>query len=356
MRGAAPKSCVCATSRLAPTHVPALSALPGVLERSKVAFGSRHPGNSRLNSMSPTIAAERWPGNSSKSTAGDGIPHRATSRRIGPVAVTKSGRSGMSILTRFWRRLDGPVHPDDVAILARVDHPFNLQFPPPVFAGDIDRAPVVLLSANGGWRDAATVEREMKAFGGVRGYIEYVRDPRPLTLHEQNNWLRAQFYSTYIADGRVATVNAIAYRSHRTDSISARLKQELPSLAVARRWLKDELLPAARAGQKLVVAHRYGFWGIRPGDGLAATLCSQAFHAVRRCPMDCVSRSHAGSRHVNRNDLFVFRPQSISEFDVKVCRVRNRVQVQRRERSRPHRRLAQTHGTARDSRVCVNAV
>ena len=45
MRGAAPKSCVCATSRLAPTHVPALSALPGVLERSKVAFGSRHPGN-----------------------------------------------------------------------------------------------------------------------------------------------------------------------------------------------------------------------------------------------------------------------------------------------------------------------
>jgi hypothetical protein len=26
-------------------HVPALSALPGVLERSKVAFGRRHPGN-----------------------------------------------------------------------------------------------------------------------------------------------------------------------------------------------------------------------------------------------------------------------------------------------------------------------
>ena len=46
MRGTAPKSCVCATSRLAPTHVPTLSALPGVVERSKVAFGSRHPGNS----------------------------------------------------------------------------------------------------------------------------------------------------------------------------------------------------------------------------------------------------------------------------------------------------------------------
>ena len=45
MRAAAPISCVCATSRLAPTHVPALSALPGVLKRSKVAFGSQHPGN-----------------------------------------------------------------------------------------------------------------------------------------------------------------------------------------------------------------------------------------------------------------------------------------------------------------------
>jgi hypothetical protein len=49
MRRAAPKSCVCATSQLAPTHVPALSALPGVLERSKVAFGSRQPGNLGLD-------------------------------------------------------------------------------------------------------------------------------------------------------------------------------------------------------------------------------------------------------------------------------------------------------------------
>jgi hypothetical protein len=48
MRGAAPKSCVCATSRLAPTHVPALSALPGVLERSKVAFGKPASGESRF--------------------------------------------------------------------------------------------------------------------------------------------------------------------------------------------------------------------------------------------------------------------------------------------------------------------
>ena len=173
----------------------------------------------------------------------------------------------MSILTRFWRRLDGPVHPDDATVLARIDHPFNLEFPPAVFSGDIDRAPVVLLSANGGWRDAATVEREMRAFGDVGGYIEYIRNPRPLALHEQNNWLRAQFYSMYIADGRVATVNAIAYRSRGTNRISARLKQELPSLGVARRWLKDELLPAARAGQRLVVAHRYGFWSIRTGDG-----------------------------------------------------------------------------------------
>jgi len=36
---------------LAPTHVPALSALPGVLERGKVAFGSRHPGNLGLRQI-----------------------------------------------------------------------------------------------------------------------------------------------------------------------------------------------------------------------------------------------------------------------------------------------------------------
>jgi hypothetical protein len=188
------------------------------------------------------------------------------------VAAKKNGPTAMSILTRFWRRLDGPVHPDDTAVLARIDHPFNLEFPPPAFGGDIDRAPVVLLSANGGWCDAATVEREMATFGGAGGYIDYIRSPRPLALHEQNGWLRAQFYSTYIADGRMATANAIAYRSPKTKQISAPLKRALPSLAVARRWLKDELLPAARAGQKLVVAHRYGFWGIRPGDGLGGNV------------------------------------------------------------------------------------
>jgi hypothetical protein len=45
MRGAAPKSGVCATSQLARTPRPALSALPCVLELSKIAFGRRHPGN-----------------------------------------------------------------------------------------------------------------------------------------------------------------------------------------------------------------------------------------------------------------------------------------------------------------------
>jgi hypothetical protein len=59
MRGAAPKSCVCATSRLAPTHVSALSALPGVLERSKVAFGSRHPGNLGSYRQCTTVFAHR---------------------------------------------------------------------------------------------------------------------------------------------------------------------------------------------------------------------------------------------------------------------------------------------------------
>jgi hypothetical protein len=45
MRGAAPKKLCLRHLAARAIHVPALSALSGVLERSKVAFGSRHPGN-----------------------------------------------------------------------------------------------------------------------------------------------------------------------------------------------------------------------------------------------------------------------------------------------------------------------
>ncbi len=59
-------------------------------------------------------------------------------------------------IVNYWRRLEGPLHPDDKAVFDVHYHSFNLNFPPPAFIGDVENAPVVLLEANGGYDPVVT--------------------------------------------------------------------------------------------------------------------------------------------------------------------------------------------------------
>ena len=166
-----------------------------------------------------------------------------------------------STLAIFWRQLRRFVHPRDQRFLRTIDeHPFHLNFPPPAYSGDIDRAPVILLTANGGWIDDAAVKEEMRLFGGQKKYLDYLHNPRPMQLNEMNVWVRAQFYAPLVEKGLLATVNAIAYRSKDTKDIANHVAKNLPSANVARDWLRNEVFPAAKSGDRLVIAHRWKFW------------------------------------------------------------------------------------------------
>ena len=60
-------------------------------------------------------------------------------------------------------------------------------------------------------------------------------------------------------------VNAVAYRSTKIGSEPANraVAERLPSTAVHRNWMRNELLPQARLGERLVIAHRNGLWNLK---------------------------------------------------------------------------------------------
>ena len=82
-----------------------------------------------------------------------------------------------SSIRAFWRRLEGPVHPDDRPVFDRLKHTFNLDYPPPAFIGDIDHAPVVVLMANGGY-DAKLTPTEFARPEDTVEFIEYLKGGR----------------------------------------------------------------------------------------------------------------------------------------------------------------------------------
>lgn len=167
----------------------------------------------------------------------------------------------MSTLVDHWRRLTGSVHPDDAPFFASHPHTFNLDWPPPAYIGDVDNAPVVLLMMNGGYNPAMT-PREFEDAGAVERYLDTLRNPRPINPRDVSPYYDAGSYGPHIASGRLALVNAVAYRSPglNDEPNNKRLANLLPSTTVHRRWLRQELIPQAIAGERVVIPHRNGMW------------------------------------------------------------------------------------------------
>jgi hypothetical protein len=161
----------------------------------------------------------------------------------------------------FWRRLDGPVHPDDRPVFDRLKHTFNLDYPPPAFIGDIDHAPVVVLMANGGY-DAKLTPTEFARPEDTVEFIEYLKGRRKAFPTSLGSYYVASSFEPWLSGGQVVLVNAIAYRSPNLsqEPLNRRVAEMLPSVAVHRHWLHTELLAEGSEGKRLVVAHRYRIW------------------------------------------------------------------------------------------------
>jgi hypothetical protein len=171
------------------------------------------------------------------------------------------------MIVTHWRKLEGPVHPEDAPYFDDADHTFNLDWPPPAYIGDVIGAPFVLLMMNGGY-DPHGTPREFYEPSTVAAYLDRLHNPGPADLGVVAPYYARANYFPYIADGRLALVNAIAYRSGKLskEPRNQKLAERLPSTLLHRRWLREELIPQAREGVRTIIAHRHGMWNLHPSD------------------------------------------------------------------------------------------
>jgi hypothetical protein len=183
----------------------------------------------------------------------------------------------MSTLVEHWLQLTGPVHPQDAEIFRANPHSFNLDFPPPVFLGDVINARVILLNLNGGY-DPAVTPTEFPDEEARQRHLDAIHNPRPMNPAQVAPYYSNRNYAQFIRSGAMALVNAVPYRSRKfsDEPENKKLVEHLPSTHVHRTWLREELLPSARRGTRLVIAHRTSLWGLhRKSDEQAGLIFSK---------------------------------------------------------------------------------
>jgi hypothetical protein len=164
----------------------------------------------------------------------------------------------------------------DVGVLSRVPGLFNLDYPPPAYIGDIENAPVVLLNGNGGYKSVET-PLEFPDAAAAKRALDLLHNPRPVSSRDVSPYYASANYAPWLKTGELALVNAVAYRAPEITGGVVRVSHELPSALLHRRWLNDELIPAARAGRRLIVAHRNRLWNLpRSRESLGLLFTSNA--------------------------------------------------------------------------------
>jgi hypothetical protein len=153
------------------------------------------------------------------------------------------------------------VHQADQRVLSENDHSFNLDFPVSPYVGNIVNAPVIILGANAGYHEARTPV-EFPDEASIGRYLARVRDPAAADWQSMHQYYHDVNYGALLLDGRAAWLNVCAYRSRKisNEPINRRLVERLPSVAYARRWLIEAVMPLAAQGKRLVVAKRPGLW------------------------------------------------------------------------------------------------
>lgn len=169
----------------------------------------------------------------------------------------------MSLIAEHWSQLSGSVHPDDQPVFAAAPrHSFHLRFPPPAFIGSPD-APIVFLMSNGGYAPGVT-EAEFPTQAAVDEFVAYLRGRLPGLPSILASYYQRGQVGAWIESGDAVLVNAVPYRSPSlsNERHNWAVAEALPSRRVHRAWLVEEVLPAARAGERFVFVHRNRWWGV----------------------------------------------------------------------------------------------
>lgn len=168
--------------------------------------------------------------------------------------------SHISMIVAHWRKLANTVHPEDQKVFDIAEHTFNLDWPPPAYIGDVVNAPYVLLMMNGGY-DPQFTPTEFSHDDAIKRYIDLLHNPRPIDPKLVSPYYTGN-YGEYIRTGRLALVNAVAYRSGKLsgETKNKKLAHNLPSTLLHRQWLRNELIPQALSGDRKIIAHRNRMW------------------------------------------------------------------------------------------------
>jgi hypothetical protein len=168
-------------------------------------------------------------------------------------------------LIDFWAELEDTIHPQDYSVLNRHPrkHTLNTDYPPPAFIGDIRRARVFVLLANGGYDDKRTPE-EFAQSGSAEAYRDRLRNPVPCDSNTHPYYLQGTELRKWLEEGQAAVVNAMAYRSYKISKERENwaIAEELPSVQFHRNWLRSHLKPAIGETGVMVIVHRPGLWNL----------------------------------------------------------------------------------------------
>jgi hypothetical protein len=166
-------------------------------------------------------------------------------------------------LVAFWGKLKETVHPVDRAVLTRNmhQHTLNLAYPPPAFVGDIRRARIFVLKANGGYDEAETAH-EFASPGSAELYRQRLRNPGACSECNTASYYLRGTLGHWLRGGKAAIVSALAYRSPKIseEPQNVAIVEKLPSVQFHRAWLRSHLLTALDAGRILVIVKRPKLW------------------------------------------------------------------------------------------------
>ena len=171
----------------------------------------------------------------------------------------------VSSIVAHWRACKGPIHPADNHLAPEMRTIFNLDYPPPAFVGDVEKAPVILLNGNGAY-DPGITPAEFPNEEAVERALNRLHHPGPVEPAEVSPYYALRNYAHWLRSGQMALANAVAYRSERITTLVRRVAKRLPSFKVHQLWLWNEVFLAAGRGERLVIAHRSGLWKLRIAD------------------------------------------------------------------------------------------
>jgi hypothetical protein len=117
-----------------------------------------------------------------------------------------------------------------------------------------------------GGYDQTRTSREFEAHESSQLYLERLANPASANWAEVAPYYQGINYADLLLNGKVAIVNACAYRSKKIseEPNNKKLIKKLPSVRFNRKWLIEVVLPAANRGERLIAGKRYGLWDLPP--------------------------------------------------------------------------------------------